>query len=63
MRALLDMPVSASLISVLEAHGHEGVHVQQLGLYSAKDKAVMKRDCLSVTGCRICTPNFVNGYY
>jgi hypothetical protein len=26
MKALLDMPVSALLLYVLDAHGHEGVH-------------------------------------
>jgi len=31
MKFLLDMPVSASLIEVLQSHGHEGIHVHQIG--------------------------------
>lgn len=38
MKVLLDMPVSASLLSVLEARGHEGVHAHQLGLDRAPDE-------------------------
>lgn len=41
MKALLDMPVSASLLSVLEVHGHEGVHAQQLGLDRAPDEDLL----------------------
>lgn len=41
MKVLLDMPVSASLLSVLEAHGHEGVHAQQLGLDRAPDEDLL----------------------
>ena len=32
MKALLDMPVSRSLLGVLEAHGHSGVHAHEIGL-------------------------------
>jgi predicted nuclease of predicted toxin-antitoxin system len=32
MKALLDMPVSASLVNVLQAHGHEGIHAHDMGL-------------------------------
>lgn len=42
MRMFLDVPVSASLISVLEAHGHEGVHAQQLGLDRAPDEDLLE---------------------
>jgi predicted nuclease of predicted toxin-antitoxin system len=31
MRVLLDMPVSASLVDVLQAHGHEGIHAHDIG--------------------------------
>lgn len=41
MKALLDMPVSASLLSVLEARGHEGVHASQLGLDRAPDQDLL----------------------
>jgi len=37
MKALLDMPVSRSLLRVLEAHGHEGVHAYNIGLERAAD--------------------------
>lgn len=36
------MPVSASLVSVLEAYGHEGVHAQQLGLDRAPDEDLLE---------------------
>jgi predicted nuclease of predicted toxin-antitoxin system len=35
------MPVSASLLSVLEARGHEGVHALQLGLDRAPDEDLL----------------------
>jgi predicted nuclease of predicted toxin-antitoxin system len=41
VKALLDMPVSASLLSVLEARGHEGVHAHQLGLDRAPDEDLL----------------------
>jgi predicted nuclease of predicted toxin-antitoxin system len=41
MKALLDMPVSRSLLSVLEAHGHEGVHAHETGLDRAADREVL----------------------
>jgi predicted nuclease of predicted toxin-antitoxin system len=41
MKVLLDMPVSATLISVLEAHGHKGVHASQLGLAHASDTELL----------------------
>jgi predicted nuclease of predicted toxin-antitoxin system len=41
VKVLPDMPVSASLLSVLEARGHEGVHAHQLGLDRAPDKDLL----------------------
>lgn len=41
MKVLLDMPVSAGLLSVLEARGHKGVHAQQLGLHRAPDEDLL----------------------
>ena len=41
MRALLDMPVSRSLLSVLEAYGHEGIHAYEIGLDRAPDREVL----------------------
>jgi predicted nuclease of predicted toxin-antitoxin system len=41
MRVLLDMPVSLSLLSVLQAHGHEGIHANQIGLDRAADHKVL----------------------
>jgi predicted nuclease of predicted toxin-antitoxin system len=41
MKALLDMPVSYSLLSVLETHGHEGVHAQEIGLDRAADRELL----------------------
>ena len=41
MRALLDMPVSHSLLSVLEAYGHEGIHAYEAGLDRAPDREVL----------------------
>ncbi|MEJ2734567.1 MAG: DUF5615 family PIN-like protein [Anaerolineae bacterium] len=41
MKALLDMPVSSSLLSVLEAHGHEGIHAHQVGLDRATDRELL----------------------
>ena len=41
MNVLLDMPVSQSLLSVLEAHGHEGVHAREIGLDRAADRKVL----------------------
>ena len=37
MRFLLDMPVSALLLDVLIAHGHEGIHAYQIGKDRAPD--------------------------
>ena len=37
MKALLDMPVSRSLLRVLEAHGHQGVHAHEIGLDRCAD--------------------------
>lgn len=42
MKALLDMPVSSSLLSVLEAHGHEGIHAHQIGLDRATDRELLE---------------------
>jgi predicted nuclease of predicted toxin-antitoxin system len=47
MKVLLDMPVSASLVDVLQAHGHEGIHAHDIGLDRAADRellAVARRD-------------------
>ena len=41
MRFLLDMPVSRVLIEVLQRHGHEGVHVQDLGLGRSPDSELL----------------------
>ncbi len=41
MKALLDMPVSAALLDVLTAYGHEGVHATELGLERATDRALL----------------------
>jgi predicted nuclease of predicted toxin-antitoxin system len=41
MRALLDMPVSAMLLDVLKAHGHEGVHAYQIGKARASDNELL----------------------
>jgi predicted nuclease of predicted toxin-antitoxin system len=41
MKALLDMPVSASLVDVLQAHGHEGIHAHDMGLDRASDRELL----------------------
>jgi predicted nuclease of predicted toxin-antitoxin system len=41
MDVLLDMPVSRSLLNVLQAHGHEGVHANEIGLDRAADRSVL----------------------
>ena len=41
MNVLLDMPVCRSLLSVLEAHGHEGVHAHEIGLDRAADRQML----------------------
>jgi predicted nuclease of predicted toxin-antitoxin system len=41
MDALLEMPVSRSLLRVLEAHGHAGVHAYEIGLDRAADREVL----------------------
>ena len=42
MKFLLDMPVSVSLIQVLQAHGHEGVHAHQIGKDRASDGELLE---------------------
>ncbi len=42
MKALLDMPVSPSLLGVLQAHGHEGVHAYQVGQAHASDDELLE---------------------
>ena len=42
MKVLLDMPVSALLLEVLEAHGHEGVHAYQIGKDRASDTELLE---------------------
>jgi predicted nuclease of predicted toxin-antitoxin system len=41
MHVLLDMPVSQSLLNVLQAHGHDGVHAHEIGLDRAADREVL----------------------
>ena len=41
MEFLLDMPVSAKLLNVLYAHGHEGVHAQTIGQDRATDRQLI----------------------
>ncbi len=43
MHALLDMPVSATLVSVLEQYGYTGIHISQLGLATAADTEILQR--------------------
>ena len=43
MKALLDMPVSISLLDVLRAHGHEGVHAYEVNLDRAADSELLER--------------------
>ena len=43
MKALLDMPVSISLLDVLRAHGHEGVHAYEVDLGRAADSELLER--------------------
>ena len=43
MKALLDMPVSISLLDVLRAHGHEGVHANEVDLNRAADSEILER--------------------
>ena len=42
MRFLLDMPVSAQLLSVLDANGHEGIHAHQIGQDRATDRELLE---------------------
>lgn len=42
MRFLLDMPVSALLLDVLQVHGHEGVHAYQIGKDRAPDEELLE---------------------
>lgn len=41
MEALLDMPVSKSLLRILRAHGHDGVHAHEIGLDRATDCQIL----------------------
>ena len=41
MKALLDMPVSPSLLDVLRVHGHEGVHAHHIGKDRASDSEIL----------------------
>ena len=41
MKFLLDMPVSPSLLNVLEANGYEGVHAHQIGKDQAPDTELL----------------------
>ena len=42
MKFLLDMPVSATLLDVLEAYEHEGVHAHQIGKDRAADSELLE---------------------
>ena len=42
MKALLDMPVSPSLLDVLHQFGHEGVHAHMLGMNRARDSELLE---------------------
>ena len=42
MKFLLDMPVSAMLLDVLEVYGHEGVHAYQIGKSRATDVELLE---------------------
>lgn len=42
MKFLLDMPVSASLLHVLHAHGHAGIHAHQIGKDRASDAELVE---------------------
>jgi predicted nuclease of predicted toxin-antitoxin system len=42
MRFLLDMPVSAALLDVLQTHGHEGVHAHQIRRDRAPDDELLE---------------------
>ena len=42
MKFLLDMPVSPLLLHVLQAYGHEGVHVYQIGKDRASDSELLE---------------------
>ena len=42
MKFLLDMPVSALLLDVLQAHGHSGVHAFQIGMDRAPDSMLLE---------------------
>ena len=41
MKFLLDMPVSACLLKVLQAHGHEGIHAHQISKDRASDEELL----------------------
>lgn len=43
MRFLVDMPLSPGLVLWLAQHGHEAVHVIELGLARASDKVILAR--------------------
>ncbi len=43
MKFLLDMPVSPQLVKTLQQHGHSGVHVQDIGMATAKDSEIVAR--------------------
>jgi predicted nuclease of predicted toxin-antitoxin system len=42
MKFLLDMPVSATLLDILESYGHEGVHAYQIGKDRATDGELLE---------------------
>jgi len=42
MKFLLDMPVSPSLLNVIHAYGHEGVHAHEIGKDKASDAELLE---------------------
>lgn len=42
MKFLIDIPVSPLVISVLESHGHEGIHAFQIDRGHASDEELLK---------------------
>lgn len=42
MKFLLDMPVSFSLLDVLQTYGHEGVHAHEIGRDHASDSELLE---------------------
>ncbi len=43
MRFLADMGISPSMVNELRAHGHDAVHLRELGMQRASDKRVLAK--------------------